>query len=101
VKDRFYSAYTLQKSACRHANGGQSAPGMSEHAGPRFRADRGLRKQRLYRPVPITPRAPALVVHNTFLELEEPEELGSGAFKRTTSRSASPRAFHNNLILAT
>mmetsp|Transcript_29571 Transcript_29571/g.61770 ORF Transcript_29571/g.61770 Transcript_29571/m.61770 type:complete len:428 (+) Transcript_29571:55-1338(+) len=101
VKDRFYSAYTLQKSAYRHANGGQSAPGMSEHAGPRFRADRGLRVQRLYRPVPRTLRAPALVVHNTFLELEEPEELGSGAFKRTTSRSASPRAFHNNLILAT
>ena len=100
VRDRFYSAYTLQKSAYRRANGGQSAPGMSEHAEPRFRTGRGLR-QNLYRPVPTTPRAPALVVHNTFLELEEPEELGTGAFKRARSRSASPRAFHDKLILAT
>ena len=95
VRDRFYSAYTLQKSAYRRANGGQSAPGMSEHAEPRFRTDRGLCLQRLYRPVPRTPRAPALVVHNTFLELEEPEEL-----KRTRSRSASPRSFRDNCILA-
>eukprot|EP00439_Symbiodinium_sp_Y106_P069516 s464_g11.t5 len=104
VKDRFYGAYTLQKSAYRRANGGQAAPGMSEHAEPRFRTDRSLRVQQpltLYRPVPITPRAPALVIHNTFLELEEPEELGTGAFKRTISRSASPRTFHNNLILVT
>ncbi|CAE7442793.1 unnamed protein product [Symbiodinium natans] len=107
VKDRFYRAYTLQKSAYRRANGGQSAPGMSEHAEPRFRTDQGLCLQRLYRPVPTTPRSPALVVHNTFLELEEPEEpeepeeLGTGAFKRTRSMSASPRSFHSKLILAT
>ncbi|CAE7942200.1 unnamed protein product, partial [Symbiodinium sp. KB8] len=98
VKDRFYNAYTLQKSAYRRANGGQAAPGMSEHAKPHFRTDRGLQMQRhLHRPVPTTP-APALVIHNTFLELEEPEESGT-AFKRTVSRSASPHTFHNNLIL--
>ncbi|CAE7597175.1 unnamed protein product [Symbiodinium sp. CCMP2592] len=102
VKDRFYNAYMLQKSAYRRANGGQTAPGMSEHAEPRFRTDRGLRMQQpLYRAVPTPPRAPALVIHNTFLELEEPEELGTGAFTRTLSRSASPRTFHNNLILVT
>ena len=99
VKDRFYTAYNLQKSAYRRANGGQAAPGMSEHAEPRFRTDRGLRLPQLYRPV-LTPRAPALVVHNTFLELEEPEDLGTGEFERTRSRSASPRSFHNKLVLA-
>ncbi|CAE7456513.1 unnamed protein product [Symbiodinium sp. CCMP2456] len=101
VKDLFYNAYTLQKSAYRRANGGQAAPGMSEHAEPRFRTDRGLRLPQPYRPVLTTPRAPTLVVHNTFLELEEPEELGSGEFERTRSMSASPRSFHNKLVLAT
>ncbi|CAE7386111.1 unnamed protein product [Symbiodinium pilosum] len=86
VRDRFQEAFTLQKSAYRRANGGTAAPRVTEGAQPRF-----CREARLPAPLwsqldPVS--SCGLVVHNTFLEIDESDGDTDEAVGRT--RTTSP-----------
>eukprot|EP00913_Durusdinium_trenchii_P002322 g2144.t1 len=64
VKDRFFEVFPLAKTAYRRANGGPSAPGVHEDVDAKFLSDD-----------PSESREPRLIVRNTFLDIEDEEEL--------------------------
>eukprot|EP00913_Durusdinium_trenchii_P013296 g12479.t1 len=71
LRERFLSAYALQKTAYRRANGGSGAPGMHEEVVPKFVVlprDEHL-QERLEKAM-----EPRLVVRKTFFDLEDPSE---------------------------
>ena len=70
VKSRFFQVFPLAKTAYRRANGGSSAPGVNEDVEAKFiDMDPNLKAP------PAIAAEPRLIVRNTFLDIEDDEEL--------------------------
>lgn len=79
AKDRFLTAFLIQKKAYRHANGGSSAPSLRADAKPRFVPEEGRlalqeRQARLQEEEASQHR---VVVRKTFLDVDEPSSPDS------------------------
>ncbi|CAK9014352.1 unnamed protein product [Durusdinium trenchii] len=76
VKDRFFEVFPLAKTAYRRANGGPSAPGVHEDVDAKFLSDESnLKGSERWEESPSESREPRLIVRNTFLDIEDEEEL--------------------------
>lgn len=83
VKEAFHKAFLMQKKAYRRANGGNSAPSLSEDAAPRpLRSAVGAVR------LPEEATQHKVVVRRTFLDVDDPSSPeGLGVSERSSRRS--------------
>jgi len=76
VRKHFFEVFPLAKTAYRRANGGSSAPGVHEDVDPKFLSDGEVSSfGGLHERVEEVKQEPRLIVRNTFLDIEDDEEL--------------------------
>eukprot|EP00438_Fugacium_kawagutii_P005296 Skav213861 [mRNA] locus=scaffold2366:308980:316367:- [translate_table: standard] len=98
VRKHFFEVFPLAKTAYRRANGGSSAPGVHEDVEAKFLVDVDANF-----PTPITLAAavkdpePRLIVRNTFLDIEDEEELERADRVRNSRRAKTTIVFPMNI----
>lgn len=90
VKEAFHKAFLMQKKAYRRANGGNSAPTLSENVQPRPLRQRGERREggTASLRLPEEPTQHKVVVRRTFLDVDDPSSPEAfGVTERSSRRS--------------